>query len=162
MRTGTTWLHEMLMGHAGMPREVKEVNFFIRHYARGLRWYSNYFRGYPPALKVGEIAPNYVNSDPALARIVWRLHKLAGPGFSYKIRRQLLRFGIWQLCFADGEPHPAIDEALETRLRAQFLRQIEGLEQLIDRDLSAWELSARGRGEAGAREVGGAVAGLRG
>jgi hypothetical protein len=64
-RTGTSWLDAVLRGHVGLPREIKEVDFFVKNYARGLDWYKGYFTDCNPRLPVGEICPSYLGSDAA-------------------------------------------------------------------------------------------------
>jgi Sulfotransferase domain len=68
-RTATTWLHEVLKGHVGLPEGIKETDFFSRHYARGIDWYADYFRACPPGLKIGELCATYFASPEAPARI---------------------------------------------------------------------------------------------
>lgn len=67
-RTGTTWLHEALMGHIGLPSK-KETRFFSAHYDRGVEWYCNLFGDYPPDVPAGEIAPTYFSDAVARERI---------------------------------------------------------------------------------------------
>ncbi|MGA3229524.1 MAG: sulfotransferase domain-containing protein [Candidatus Binatus sp.] len=54
-RTGTTWLHQRLEGHVGLPARVKETNFFDSYYEHGLDWYLSHFKRCDPALPVGEV-----------------------------------------------------------------------------------------------------------
>jgi hypothetical protein len=68
-RTGTTWLHEAMKPHLGLPRGIKETDFFLKNYSRGMAWYLEYFRDYPPELKLGEIDPNYFGEEVARERI---------------------------------------------------------------------------------------------
>jgi hypothetical protein len=68
-RTATSWLDAALRGHAGLPRDIKEVDFFVKHYARGIEWYMSYFAGCDPKLPAGEICPTYFGSDAARSRI---------------------------------------------------------------------------------------------
>jgi hypothetical protein len=49
------------------------------------------------------------------------------------------RAGVWKFCFGGGEEFGALDPAIDTRLREHFRPEIEALERLIDRDLSAWK-----------------------
>ena len=58
-RAATSWLDAVLRGHVGLPRDIKEVDFFIENYARGIDWYSSYFRDCDPNFPVGEICPSY-------------------------------------------------------------------------------------------------------
>jgi len=58
-RAATSWLDAVLRGHVGLPREIKEVDFFIENYARGIDWYMSYFRDCDPNLPAGEICPSY-------------------------------------------------------------------------------------------------------
>lgn len=68
-RTGTTWLHEVMKPHLGLPRGIKETDFFLKNYALGMAWYREFFRDYAPALPMGEIDPNYFGEDAARARV---------------------------------------------------------------------------------------------
>jgi len=68
-RTGTSWLDATLRGHVGLPRNVKEVDFFVKNYARGIEWYQNYFTECDQRLPAGEICPSYLGSDEARERI---------------------------------------------------------------------------------------------
>lgn len=67
-RTGTTWLHEALKGHAGLPL-IKETQYFKRYYDKGVAWYASHFSNLPANLPVGEICPSYFSSREALERI---------------------------------------------------------------------------------------------
>ena len=68
-RTGTTWLHEVMKPHLGLPRGIKETDFFLKNYSQGIAWYREYFRDYPPELTLGEVDPNYFGEDVARDRI---------------------------------------------------------------------------------------------
>ena len=67
-RTGTTWLHQVLAGHVGLPR-IKETDYFSKHYDRGLEWYLEFFGHCPASLPIGEIDPNYFGISEACDRI---------------------------------------------------------------------------------------------
>jgi hypothetical protein len=67
-RTGTTWLHEVLIGHCGLPK-FKETHFFEAQYNRGADWYLNLFETPDPALPSGEIAPTYFSNRVVRERI---------------------------------------------------------------------------------------------
>lgn len=58
-RTATTWLHEALSGHVGLPAGIKETDFFVYQYDRGLAWYASHFRDCPPDRPAGEFSANY-------------------------------------------------------------------------------------------------------
>lgn len=68
-RTGTTWLDAVLRGHAGLPRGIKETDFFDRYYAKGIAWYAWHFRDCDSSLPVGEICPTYFPLAQAPGRI---------------------------------------------------------------------------------------------
>ena len=68
-RAATSWLDAVLRGHVGLPRDIKEVDFFVKNYARGIEWYKGYFRDCDPSLPAGEICPSYFGSLEACARI---------------------------------------------------------------------------------------------
>jgi hypothetical protein len=67
-RTGTTWLHEVLLGHIGLPSE-KETRFFDARYDLGVQWYSNLFGDYPVDSPGGEMGPTYFSNAIARERI---------------------------------------------------------------------------------------------
>jgi sulfotransferase family protein len=67
-RTGTTWLHEVLKGHVGLPRD-KETRFFDAHYDRGVQWYCELFGEYPAGVPMGEMGPTYFSNAIARERI---------------------------------------------------------------------------------------------
>ena len=68
-RTGTTWLHEVMKPHLGLPRGIKETDFFLKNYSLGMGWYREFFHGYPPDLLLGEVDPNYFGEEIARERI---------------------------------------------------------------------------------------------
>jgi LPS sulfotransferase NodH len=67
-RTGTTWLHEVLIGHCGLP-SIKETHFFDSDYGHGAEWYLGLFQSPDPSLPMGEIAPTYFSNHVARERI---------------------------------------------------------------------------------------------
>jgi len=68
-RTGTTWLHEVMAPHLGLPRGTKETDFFLSNYSKGIEWYRDFFRSYPPGMMLGEVDPNYFGEEIARERI---------------------------------------------------------------------------------------------
>jgi len=264
-RTGTTWLHRVLKAHIGMPRSIKELEFFSRYYSKGLPWYAKHFARFGPQVRTGEISPEYftdarvpariaatiprckivctvrepvsrlhsqyrlwrrsgeindmgfdvwltkccekgldwgcytsdlrrwfdtfgpkrilvclyddlehapqrfldlitdfietprislANSPlatehvhsiqntsrwPSLVRLMWQLHRVLDHERGYRSRRLLLRLGIWQFCVQDGKPFAPVDPEVLAHWRRHFLADIEALEELIGRDLSAWK-----------------------
>jgi Sulfotransferase family len=258
-RTATSWLDAVLRGHVGLPRDIKEVDFFVSNYGRGRAWYSSYFSDCDPHLPVGEICPTYFGSVAARARIAeliprcriictfrdpvemiysfyklaqrnawtrtrdlesyvpeewgrlarrlgeWRAsfgnenvlsciyddleadaqryldpicdfiginriaiadsviatrrinafthgprnprlarrarklrHRLETQG-AYGTIRLLTCLGFWRFCFEGGSEFEPLDVQVEARLRQRFIPEIEELEELIHRDLSAWK-----------------------
>lgn len=77
-KTGSTWLHEVLIGHPEIYfTGAKDLYFFSRCYDRGLSWYSTQFRDARPEHKiVGEFSPEYLACPEAPERILDCL----GPG----------------------------------------------------------------------------------
>jgi len=68
-RTGTTWLYEVLRGHANLPRYNKETRFFDTYYWKGWEWYAAHFDRSDSGRPLGDICPTYFYSDEARARI---------------------------------------------------------------------------------------------
>ena len=256
-RAATSWLDAVLRGHVGLPREIKEVDFFIENYARGIDWYMSYFRDCDPNLPAGEICPSYYSPigrerialhiphcriictfrDPVewrysfyklalrnawtgddfetwvaqnpvnahsglkawcetfgrdrvlvmihddletdaqsyldrvcdfigIARIAIagspiaerRINTFSAPPRNPRLARRarklrdwlksreaygtinlLGRAGLWRYCFEGGEKFAPLSPEVEARLRDRFRPEVEALEDLIGRDLSAWK-----------------------
>jgi Sulfotransferase domain len=70
-KSGSTWLHEVLISHPEIYfTEAKDLYFFSRYYDRGLGWYSDQFRAARPEHKiVGEVCPEYLSYEKAAERI---------------------------------------------------------------------------------------------
>ena len=68
-RTATTWLHEVLSGHVGLPEGTKETDFFVWNYDKGLEWYAAHFRNSQADFLIGEFSPNYFGVAEARERI---------------------------------------------------------------------------------------------
>jgi Sulfotransferase domain len=270
-RTATSWLDRVLRGRVGLPRDIKELDFFVKNYDRGLEWYMSYFEDCDPDLPAGEICPSYFGSAEARDRVArhipncriictfrdpvewsYSLYKLArryvwtkenfetyipkewghhahnlkewqerfgrenvliclyddlqtNPqgyldaicdfigirhvpiadstiatervnGFVVTPRSQRLarrgrkmrdwlreheayrtmdllgRAGLWRFCFERGEEFGSLDPEVEAQVRLRFQPEVEALEQLIGRDLSAWK---GGRGSAALKKVAG-------
>ena len=56
-RTGTTWLHQKLLGHVDLPRDIKETKFFERYHSRGVEWYASLFKHCKGDRPIAEICP---------------------------------------------------------------------------------------------------------
>jgi hypothetical protein len=70
-KSGSTWLHEVLIGHPEVYlSQAKDLYFFNRYYDRGPGWYRSQFRDAGPAHKViGEVCPDYLSCPQAPERI---------------------------------------------------------------------------------------------
>ena len=73
-RSGTTWLHELLVSHPDIyvPTRRKEVRFFDQYFERGLHWYQEFFppdSGAGQYRAIGEISPGYYRCPSCPARI---------------------------------------------------------------------------------------------
>jgi hypothetical protein len=70
-KSGSTWLHEALIGHPQVYlSQAKDLYFFNRYYDRGPGWYRAQFRGAQREHKIiGEICPDYLACPEAPARI---------------------------------------------------------------------------------------------
>jgi hypothetical protein len=70
-KTGSTWLHRILLAHPQcFVPACKDIYFFDRYYDRGLEWYSSFFSKAPPdARAIGELSHDYLYSEPAAERI---------------------------------------------------------------------------------------------
>ncbi len=116
-RTGTTWLHDVLMGHIGLPSK-KETYFFEFRYGHGVEWYCNLFGDYPADVPGGEICPTYFSNALARERIKRHISdckiivSFREPAARLYSLYQLLRYGrvpvndtfdaYWRLQIANG------------------------------------------------------------
>jgi hypothetical protein len=104
------------------------------------------FLGLPRVIITPEVAAhlirNEANSDcriPALAYRAWRLRiRLKSMGADGLVQR-LERMGLWRFCFGGGGPFAPLAPQAEARLRRFFTPEVEALEELLGRDLSAWK-----------------------
>ena len=76
-KSGSTWLHEVLIGHPEVYlSQAKDLYFFNRYYDRGPGWYRAQFRGAQREHKIiGEVCPDYLSCAEAPERI----HTCLGP-----------------------------------------------------------------------------------
>ena len=127
-RAGTTSLHEWLSraGLARLPR-TKETHFFSdpEKYDRGIEWYLRQFPPYVEGQVTGEVAPQYMYSEDAPARIRrW----IPAPDFIFILRHPIERaFSNYLMSVRQGREELTFFEALEreeARLRdgEQFAR----------------------------------------
>jgi hypothetical protein len=70
-KTGSSWLHECLGEHPQicLPRRVKEIFFFDRHFDRGVGWYERYFADCAPSKVIGEVSATYFSHPDAPRRL---------------------------------------------------------------------------------------------
>jgi hypothetical protein len=66
---------------------------------------------------------------------------------AYRLSGKLERLGFWRYCFGRGASFPPLDAAVEARLRERFRPEVEAVEELTSRDLSAWKVSSAQRAE---------------
>ena len=51
----------------------------------------------------------------------------------------LRKAGVWRFSFRGGGEFGPLDPALDRRLRERFRPEVEALEKMLGRDLSAWK-----------------------
>lgn len=69
-RAGTTWAYNCLAEHPEVfMTKKKELHFFYVNYDRGLQWYESQFEEAGTAKARGEITPDYMYHEKALANI---------------------------------------------------------------------------------------------
>jgi hypothetical protein len=93
---------------------------------------------------VGSARVNEMNQAPRSYKLARRARE-----FRQRLRRRRLYFlserwePLWNYCFSGGEEFPPLDPGNEARLRAEFIPEIEALENLLGRDLSRWKYGGR-------------------
>lgn len=112
-RTGTTWLHQFLIGSVGLPANIKETNFFDRDYNQGLPAYARYFANCPPDLPIGEIAPTYFYNREARERIA---RDIPGCRIIITLRDPIERqYSLYRLSVWNGRTKVSFAEATQRR-----------------------------------------------
>ena len=130
IRSGTTWVHELLFGHSQVATtRMKEVNFFNSHFDQGIAWYEEQFRPTTRATRLrADISPFYM-MDPTVCDRIART--VRNPTLMINLRSPYERVLSWYQKYRQ-EDHPigwlASDakvhaEALEIGLTAQMLEQ---------------------------------------
>lgn len=93
MKSATTWLYEILKKHPEIYLNplIKEINFFNRHYNRGIKWYERFFLTKEKSIQykaIGEISPMYFIDEYAPIRIQ---ETLSDPNFIVVLRNPVDR-----------------------------------------------------------------------
>jgi hypothetical protein len=118
-RCGTTYLHSLLVAHPDVARPLtKEVEFFDRHWHRGVAWYRTHFRGLPRRTTggegsvTGEASPSYLfhplaaeraRAVVAEARIIVLLRNPADRAYSHYLHA--VRLGYEAMSFENALMH---------------------------------------------------------
>ena len=87
---------------------------------------------------------NQVTEGPKIALLAeqaWRLRRWLETRGARKTITLLRKAGVWRFSFRGGGEFGPLDPDIERALRARFLPEIEALEAMLERDLSAWKRS---------------------
>lgn len=90
---------------------------------------------------------NRVTQGPkiaALAEQAWRLHRWLEERGARRAITVLRKAGVWRFSFRGGGEFGPLDPALERKLRERFRPEVEALEEMLQRDLSAWKMPRAG------------------
>jgi hypothetical protein len=112
------------------------------------------FLGLPPVVITPAVAAHLMRNEatfdcrfPALAYRAWRLRIRLKSMRADGAVAQLGRLGLWRFCFSGGGPFAPLAPQAQARLRNFFTPEVEALEELLGRDLSAWKSPSPERGE---------------
>lgn len=73
-RAGTTWIYNCLKQHPDIfMSEPKELHFFYVNYYHGIKWYEDHFNSCGNAKAIGEITPDYMYRETAMANMAKHL-----------------------------------------------------------------------------------------
>jgi uncharacterized membrane protein YkvA (DUF1232 family) len=119
IRSGTTWVHELLFGHSQVATTVmKEVNFFNQNFTAGRGWYEAQFR---PATRTtrlrADISPFYM-MDPTVCDRIART--VPNPILMINLRSPYERILSWYQKYRQ-ENHPIGSIASDTKVHAEAL-----------------------------------------
>lgn len=113
-KSGTTSLHSYLALHPQifMSRE-KEVQFFTKHFEKGVAWYATHFRKGRDHRVRGEASPQYT-CYPRLTGIAERMHAVIPDAkLVYLVRDPFARLRSHVVFMASGREVPSLDALLE-------------------------------------------------
>jgi Sulfotransferase domain len=85
---------------------------------------------------------NSVTRGPRFASLAhhsWRLRQWLDARGAEKTITLLRKIGLWRFSFRGGGEFGPLDPELDRRMRERFLPEVEALEALMARDLSAWK-----------------------
>ena len=133
-KAGTSWIHACLYEHPHicMPAS-KEIHFFSKYYAEGMRWYEAHFQACGCERVIGEFSPTYLYSpeapkrmyeyNPQLKLIVCLREPVARTVSAYRYAIQTRRLSS-TVRFADViREHPAyIEHSLYTAQLERYLQ----------------------------------------
>ena len=119
IRSGTTWVHELLFGHSQVATTgIKEVNFFNQHFDQGPRWYEAQFRPASRATRLrADISPFYM-MDPTVCDRIART--VPNPILMVNLRSPYERVLSWYEKYRQVE-HPISLLASDPKVHAETL-----------------------------------------
>ena len=119
IRSGTTWVHELLFGHSQVATTLmKEVNFFNSHFDEGMGWYEEKFRPVTAATRLrADISPFYM-MDPTVCDRIAR--SVPNPILMINLRSPYERVLSWYQKYRQGD-HPIGWIASDARVHAEAL-----------------------------------------
>jgi LPS sulfotransferase NodH len=85
---------------------------------------------------------NRVTQGPKIAAVAeqaWRLRRWLEARGARTAITLLRKAGVWRFSFRGGGEFGPLDPDLDRELRARFLPEVEALEAMLGRDLSAWK-----------------------
>lgn len=138
-KSGSTWLHEVLLLHPGVYlTEAKDLYFFSRYYDRGLEWYRGQFRDASDSHDVvAEVCPDYLACPQAPERI----RSCLGPEVKLMVtlREPATRaFSSYLYLRKHGLARPSFRETVEASPElveeGRYATQLERYLQHFDRD----------------------------
>lgn len=119
IRSGTTWVHELLFGHSQVATTLmKEVNFFNSHFDEGMGWYEGKFRPTTSATRLrADISPFYM-MDPTVCDRIAR--SVRDPILMINMRSPYERILSWYQKYRQEE-HPIGWIASDSKVHAEAL-----------------------------------------
>ncbi|GGF02451.1 hypothetical protein GCM10011611_04950 [Aliidongia dinghuensis] len=119
IRSGTTWVHELLFGHSQVATtRMKEVNFFNHHFDAGSAWYDEQFRPATHATRLrADISPFYMMDPKVCDRIA---RTIPNPLLMVNMRSPYARVLSWYQKYRQEE-HPIGWLAADPKVHAEAL-----------------------------------------
>lgn len=113
MKSGTTWIAEILSAHPEIfVAHGKELHYFSHKYSEGIEWYLNHFRTVHKEKAVGEYSPSYMMESQVVSQRIYEFNPKMK--LIVTVRNPMERaFSVYRWLIQRGEKLSSLHDAIE-------------------------------------------------